>query len=152
MAKIRRIEPIVPTIQKLKRVAAYARVSMESDRLNHSLSQQVSYYNELIQNNPDWEYAGVYTDAFISGTSTKNREAFMRMIDDCEKGMIDIILTKSISRFARNTVDLLRTVRRLKEIGIEEELPITDRGEDGFGSTENKEENNNNINKKRKNS
>ena len=119
MAKIRKIEPIVPTIKKLKRVAAYARVSMESDRLNHSLSQQVSYYSELIQNNPNWEYAGVYTDAFISGTSTKNREAFMRMIDDCEKGMIDIILTKSISRFARNTVDLLQTVRRLKVLGIE---------------------------------
>ena len=102
-----------------KKVAAYARVSMESDRMAHSLSSQISYYNDLIQNNPEWEFAGVYADRFISGTSMERRTEFKRMLSDCEEGKIDIILTKSISRFARNTVDLLNTVRRLKELGIE---------------------------------
>lgn len=119
MRKIERIEPTVPQIRRKKRVAAYARVSMETDRLNHSLSAQVSYYSDLIQKNPEWEYAGVYADSFISGTSTKNRAEFQRMIADCEDGRIDIVLTKSISRFARNTVDLLETVRHLKSIGVE---------------------------------
>ncbi len=111
------VKRIVPPTRK--RVAAYARVSMESDRLAHSLSAQISYYNDLIQNNPEWEFAGVYADSFVSGTSVERRAEFQRMIRDCEDGKIDIILTKSISRFARNTVDLLKTVRRLKELGIE---------------------------------
>ena len=119
MRKIERIEPAVPQILRRKRVAAYARVSMETDRLSHSLSAQVSYYSSLIQKNPEWEYAGVYADSFLSGTSTKNRTEFQRLIADCEAGQIDIILTKSISRFARNTVDLLETVRHLKDIGVE---------------------------------
>lgn len=102
-----------------KRVAAYARVSMESDRMAHSLSSQISYYNDLIQNNPEWQFAGVYADRFISGTSMERRTEFRRMLSDCEEGKIDIILTKSISRFARNTVDLLNTVRRLKELGVD---------------------------------
>lgn len=119
MKKIERIEPTVPQIKRKKKVAAYARVSMETDRLSHSLSAQVSYYSQLIQKNPEWEYAGVYADSFISGTSTKNRTEFQRLIADCEAGKIDVILTKSISRFARNTVDLLSTVRRLKAIGVE---------------------------------
>jgi DNA invertase Pin-like site-specific DNA recombinase len=92
---------------------------MESDRMMHSLSTQVSYYNVLIQSNPEWEFAGVYADNFISGTSTEKRTEFQRMLADCEAGKIDIVLTKSISRFARNTVDLLETVRHLKELGIE---------------------------------
>lgn len=119
MRKIERIEPQIPQIKRKKRVAAYARVSMESDRLNHSLSAQISYYSELIQKNPEWEYAGVYADSFISGTSIDKRAEFQRMITDCENGKIDILLTKSISRFARNTVDLLSTVRKLKALGIE---------------------------------
>ena len=119
MRKIEKIEPTIPRILRKNRVAAYARVSMETDRLNHSLSAQISYYSELIQKNPEWEYAGVYADSFISGTSTKNRTEFQRMIADCEAGKIDIILAKSISRFARNTVDLLETVRHLKSIGVE---------------------------------
>ncbi len=110
-------KPII--LKKRKRVAAYARVSMESERMAHSLSAQVSYYANLIQKNPEWEYAGVYADNFISGTSIERRAEFKRMIQDCETGKIDIILTKSISRFARNTIDLLQTVRRLKELGIE---------------------------------
>ena len=111
------VKRIVPPTRK--RVAAYARVSMESDRLDHSLSAQISYYNDLIQKNPEWDLAGIYTDSFISGTNVERRAEFQRMIRDCDDGKIDIILTKSISRFARNTVDLLNTVRHLKELGIE---------------------------------
>ena len=119
MAKISRIEPKIPVLKKRQKVAAYARVSMETDRLAHSLSAQVSYYNDLIQSNPEWEFAGVYADFGISGTGMAKREEFNRLIADCEAGKINIILTKSISRFARNTVDLLSTVRHLKEIGVE---------------------------------
>lgn len=118
MRKISKVEAGLPRLQKKKRVAAYARVSMETERMMHSLSAQVSYYNNLIQKNPDWEFAGVYADNFISGTETSKREEFLRMIEDCEAGKIDIVLTKSISRFARNTVDLLETVRHLKKLGI----------------------------------
>ena len=119
MRTIRKIEQSIPIIKKRKKVAAYARVFMESERMQHSLSAQVSYYSSLIQKNPDWEYAGVYADYGISGTSIKKRQDFQRMLEDAEAGKIDIILTKSIQRFARNTVDLLQTVRRLKELGIE---------------------------------
>ena len=93
------------------------RVSMETNRLEHSLSRQISYYSDLIQRHPGWEYAGVFADNGISGTST-NRPEFQRMIAECEAGHIDIILTKSFSRFARNTLDMLVTIRRLKELGI----------------------------------
>lgn len=91
---------------------------MESERLQHSLSAQISYYSELIQKNPAWEYVGVYADDGVTGTKAEAREEFNRMLVDCKAGKIDIILTKSISRFARNTVDLLSTVRHLKELGI----------------------------------
>jgi site-specific DNA recombinase len=119
MAKISRIEPKTPILKKRQRVAAYARVSKDTERLMHSVSAQVSYYSSLIQKNPEWEYAGVYADSGISGTGIKERDEFQRLIEDCEAGKIDIVLTKSISRFARNTVDLLATVRRLKELGVE---------------------------------
>ena len=76
MAKISRVEPAAPILKKRKRVAAYARVSMESERMNHSLSAQVSYYSLLIQKNPEWEYAGVYADDFVSGTGTAKRDEF----------------------------------------------------------------------------
>ena len=118
MRKINIIEPKVPQMPSRKKVAAYARVSMESERLQHSLSAQVSYYSSLIQQNPAWEYAGVYADDGITGTKINDRTEFNRMIADCEAGKIDIILTKSISRFARNTVDLLNAVRHLKDLGI----------------------------------
>ena len=117
--KITRIEPTVATLKPQKKVAAYARVSMESDRLNHSLSAQVSYYSKLIQNNPEWIYAGVYADSGISGGGIRRRAEFKRMVEDCNAGKIDIVLCKSISRFARNTVDLLETVRHLKSLGID---------------------------------
>lgn len=117
--KIRKVEPSAPSPPKRKRVAAYARVSVDTERLMHSLSAQVSYYSELIQSNPEWEYAGVYADYGVSGTSTAHRGELQRLLADCEAGMIDIILTKSISRFARNTLDLLEAVRHLKELGVE---------------------------------
>ena len=117
--KITRIEPTVATLTPKKKVAAYARVSMESDRLNHSLSAQVSCYSNLIQKNPEWIYVGVYADSGISGGDIRHRTEFKRLVEDCDAGKIDIILCKSISRFARNTVDLLETVRHLKSLGID---------------------------------
>lgn len=119
MAKIRRIEPILPIIKTRKRVAAYARVSMETELLHHSLSAQVSHYSTLIQNNPEWEYAGVYADEGITGTSTKKRDEFNRLMGDCDAGKIDLVLVKSISRFARDTVDTLNATRHLKDLGID---------------------------------
>lgn len=117
--KISRIEPVIQASPKRKRAAAYARVSRDTERLMNSVSAQAGYYSDLIQNEPEWEYAGVYLDCGISGTDISRRRGFQRMLADCEAGKIDIILTKSISRFARNTVDLLETVRHLKTLGIE---------------------------------
>lgn len=118
MKKIQKIEPKLPTIEKRKRVCAYARVSIEKGRAKHSLSSQVSFYNDYISKNKEWEFVRVYADLGLSGTSTERKE-FQQMLADAEKGTIDIILTKSISRFARNTVDLLNTVRYLRDIGVE---------------------------------
>ena len=119
MREVTKVAPSVPALQRKKRVAAYARVSLDSERLIHSLSAQVSYYSDYIQKNPLWIYAGVYADEGISGTQTQKRDEFNRLMKDCEDGKIDIILVKSISRFARNTVDLLSSVRYLKSLGIE---------------------------------
>ena len=118
MKIIRKLQNLTPNLH-LKRVAAYARVSVDTDRTERSFSTQVSYFSNLIQSNPEWIYAGVYSDLGISGTSMEKRHGFQRMIADAEAGKIDVILTKSIQRFARNTVDLLHTVRHLKEIGVE---------------------------------
>lgn len=96
MRTIRKIKRRIPNLKQRKKVAAYARVSMESERMHHSLSAQVSYYSSLIQKNPDWEYAGVYADYGISGTGMKKRQEFLRMLEDAEAGKIDSILTKSI--------------------------------------------------------
>jgi site-specific DNA recombinase len=119
MKKITEIKKMKPVLPERKKVAAYCRVSMETERLHHSLSAQVSRYSELIQSNPQWEFAGIYADEGISGTKAEKRPEFMRLIADCDAGKIDIVLTKSISRFARNTVDLLKTVRHMKDIGVE---------------------------------
>ena len=100
------------------RVAAYCRISTDSDEQATSYEAQVEYYTEYIQKNPDWEFAGIYADDGISGTNTKKREEFNRMIDDCKAGNIDMIITKSISQFARNTLDCLNYVRELKDLGI----------------------------------
>ena len=134
MKKISKIEPAIPAPAGRKKVAAYARVSRDTERLMNSVSAQISHYSAFIQNNPEWEYAGVYADCGISGTDTAKRGEFLRMLADCEAGKIDIILTKSISRFARNTVDLLETVRHLKSLGIEvrfEKEHINSLSEDG---------------------
>lgn len=100
------------------RVAAYCRVSTDSDEQATSYEAQVEHYTEYIKRNPDWEFAGIYADDGISGTNTKNREEFNRLIKDCEAGTIDMVITKSISRFARNTLDCLKYIRRLKEKNI----------------------------------
>lgn len=102
----------------LVRVAAYCRVSTEQDEQLNSFENQVTYYTDYINRNPKYELAGIYADEGISGTSTKRREEFNRMIRDCEAGKVDMIITKSISRFARNTQDCLNYSRKLKELGI----------------------------------
>ena len=103
---------------KLKRVAAYARVSSGKDAMLHSLSAQVSYYSSYIQSHPGWLYGGVYSDEALTGTKG-DRPGFRKLLEDCHAGKIDIVITKSISRFARNTVTLLETVRELKALGID---------------------------------
>ena len=105
-----------------RKVAAYARVSTDLEEQQTSYEMQVKYYTEHIKGNPDWEFVGVYSDEGISGTSTAHREGFKQMIADALAGKIDLILTKSISRFARNTVDCLTTIRKLKEKGVEVEF------------------------------
>ena len=102
---------------KQKRVAAYARVSCGKDAMLHSLASQVDYYRNYICRHPGWEYAGVYADEAKTGTKD-SREQFQRLLADCRSGKIDHIVTKSISRLARNTVTLLETVRELKSLGI----------------------------------
>ena len=107
-----------PRLDAKKRVAAYARVSSGKDAMLHSLSAQVSYYSNLIQSNPDWLYAGVYSDEAKTGTK-ENRDGFLRLVADCRDGRINMVITKSISRFARNTVTLLETVREFKLLGVD---------------------------------
>ena len=102
-----------------RRVAGYARVSTDSDEQLTSYEAQVDYYTGFINRNPDWQLVEVYTDEGISGTNTRRREGFNRMIADALDGKIDLIVTKSVSRFARNTVDSLTTIRKLKEHGVE---------------------------------
>lgn len=100
------------------KVCGYARVSTGSQAQATSYTAQVEYYTEKIESNPLWEFAGVYADEGISGTNVKHRDEFQMMIADCEDGNIDLILTKSITRFARNTVECIQTIRKLKEIGV----------------------------------
>jgi site-specific DNA recombinase len=104
-------------IKKL-RVAAYCRVSTETEEQNSSYEVQVAHYTEFIKKNTEWEFAGIFADDGISGTNTKKREEFNRMIDECMEGKIDLVITKSISRFARNTLDCLKYIRQLKEKNI----------------------------------
>lgn len=117
--KIRQVMRSKPPVWVRLRVCAYARVSSKKDSMLHSLSAQVSYYSGYIQKNPNWEYAGVYVDEGISATNTKKRDGFKEMVQDALDGKIDLIITKSVSRFARNTVDSLTTIRKLKEKGVE---------------------------------
>ena len=103
---------------KKRRVAAYARVSTDKDSMLHSLEAQVNYYSNLIDSHPEWEYRGVYADEGLTGTKA-NRPEFQRLLQDCREGKIDLILVKSVSRFARNTVDTLTAIRELKAHGVE---------------------------------
>lgn len=102
-----------------RRTAGYARVSTGSEEQLTSYEAQVDYYTRYIQSRPEWEFVGVYTDEGISATNTKHRDGFNRMVQDALDGKIDLIVTKSVSRFARNTVDSLTTVRKLKDRGVE---------------------------------
>ena len=103
---------------KALRVAAYCRVSTLMEQQESSYEAQVGYYTEKIKSNPNWRLAGIYADDGKSATSTKKRADFQTMIDDCMAGKIDMVITKSISRFARNTVDSLTHIRKLKEKNI----------------------------------
>ena len=110
----------LPSITSRKRrTAGYARVSTDSDEQFTSYEAQVDYYTKYIKNNPEWDFVKVYTDEGISATNTKRREGFKEMIQDALDGKIDLIITKSVSRFARNTVDSLSTIRKLKEHNVE---------------------------------
>jgi len=102
-----------------RRTAAYARVSTDSDEQMNSYYAQVDYYTKYIHSNDEWEFAGIYTDEGITGTNTKRRKGFKELVVDALAGKVDLIVTKSVARFARNTVDTLSTVRQLKEHGVE---------------------------------
>ena len=104
--------------QKKKRVAAYARVSSGKDAMLHSLKAQIDYYHDYINRNPEWTFAGIYADEAKTGTKD-SREQFQLLLEDCRAGKIDMVVTKAISRFARNTVTLLETVRELQRLGID---------------------------------
>ena len=101
-----------------KRVAAYARVSSPKDAMLHSLAAQIDYYRQMILNNPGWEFAGIYADEGRTGTK-EDREQFQALLEKCRSGGVDMVITKSISRLARNTVTLLETVRELKSYGVD---------------------------------
>ena len=119
MAKtIRKLQHPAALLPEKKRVAAYARVSSGKDAMLHSLSAQISYYSEYIQRNPNWEFVGIYADEAETGTRD-SRPEFKRLLADCKAGLIDMVITKSISRFARNTLTLLQTTRELKALGVD---------------------------------
>ena len=105
-------------VPKQLRTAGYSRVSCSKDAMLHSLSAQISYYSKLIQSTPGWIYAGVYVDEAATGTK-QERPGFQRLLQDCRAGKIDLIITKSVSRFARNTITTLETVRELKLLGVD---------------------------------
>lgn len=110
--------PAKPKEQQIARVAAYARVSSDKDAAFHSLEAQTEYYEQYVAVHPDWQLIGIYSDNGISGT-TINRPEFQRMLQDCRDGRIDLVITKSVTRFARNTVILLETIRELKRLGVD---------------------------------
>ncbi len=111
-------KPTIPSIRPRTRVAAYARVSIEKESMIESLSAQVGYYRSHILRNPEWQYIGVYADEGITGTKS-DRPEFKRLIADCNAGLIDMVITKSLSRFSRNTVDTLNILRELKQKGVD---------------------------------
>ncbi|AFV02352.1 hypothetical protein DHBDCA_p1323 [Dehalobacter sp. DCA] len=120
--KITKIDPVkqqvVRQLQPKKRVCAYCRVSTDSREQQNSFTAQLEYYTALIENQEDWQFAGIYADEARSGTKLQKRYDFLRMLKDCEDGKIDMIITKSLTRFARNTVDSIEAIRRLKGLGV----------------------------------
>ena len=118
-ASIHRFSEVPLASAEKRKVAAYARVSTDNEDQKTSYAAQVDYYTNYIQSRSDWEFAGMYSDEGVTGTSMKKREGFTRMVQDALDGKIQLIVTKSVSRFARNTVDSLTTIRKLKENGIE---------------------------------
>ena len=120
MSRVYKIEKpfALPEVKRKVRTAVYARVSTRTDEQLESLAAQKEYYENLVMNNPEWTLAGIYVDEGITGTSYKKREQFKAMIADCKAGKIDQIITKSLSRFARNTVDTIENIRLLKTLGI----------------------------------
>ena len=114
---------VIPALEDMEgyekrkpRVCAYCRVSTDMDTQALSYELQVQNYTEYINSNPDWEFAGIYADRGISGTSLKHRDDFNRMVADCRAGKIDLIVTKAVTRFARNVLDCISTVRMLKQL------------------------------------
>ncbi len=120
MLKVLKPSPVLQarTRNHKLRVAAYCRVSTEQEEQQTSIENQITYYEDLIRSNPEWEYAGVFSDDGISGTRDENRPGFMEMIKQCKKGKIDMILAKSLSRFSRNTLQCISYIRMLKDRGI----------------------------------
>ena len=119
MARITKIEATKSFIEKKKiRVAAYARVSTRSDEQLLSLETQKEHYDNFISANSEWEYAGLYYDEGVSGTKGEKRDGLLALLKDCEDGKIDRVITKSISRFSRNTADCLGMVRNLARLNI----------------------------------
>jgi DNA invertase Pin-like site-specific DNA recombinase len=114
-----RFSNLAVPVHKKRRVAAYARVSTDSDAQQTSYEAQVAYYTKYIKERPDWIFISIYTDEGISATTTKRRDGFNQMLQDALNGRIDLIITKSVSRFARNTVDSLTAIRKLKEKNVE---------------------------------
>ena len=110
---------LIKAKQIKKKVAAYARVSTLMEEQEESYETQRNYYEAFIQQNPDWEFAGIYADRGISGTSARKRQEFLRMIESARSGEINLILCKSISRFSRNVVDTQRYVHELKSMNVE---------------------------------
>ena len=120
--KVTRIDP-VRTTQPLeqtqeKRVCAYCRISTDSEDQKHSLEAQVAYYSRLIGERNNWIFSGIYADEDRSGTKLNGRDEFQKMMQDCRRGQHDYIITKSVTRFARNTVDSIQAIRELKALGI----------------------------------
>ena len=118
MRVIQDVTPTKATELKRLRVCAYARVSSGKDAMLHSLSAQVSYYQKFIASHIDWTFCGIYADEAFTGTK-EVRPQFQKMLEECRSGNIDLVVTKSISRFARNTITLLQTVRELKAMGVD---------------------------------
>jgi DNA invertase Pin-like site-specific DNA recombinase len=116
--RVKILEPTLKNISRKKRVCAYARVSTDNYEQGESLENQITYYGNLIASSPEYELVGIFADKGISGT-TENRPQFQKMLGLCRERKIDLIITKSISRFARNTAIVLKIVREIKELGIE---------------------------------